>query len=333
MERFRASYEIIDESYKINTSSMSEGTQIKYKKGDYYYKVNSLGNEGLVEVLCSLICQYANINHAQYWLSVINGKKGCKSKDFLKTGERIITFASLYKYRTGRDLNSDLVNCNSPDERYNLVINFTKDLPFIRSYLQKIMSLDFLTLNEDRHLRNLAVISGTSGIRECTIFDNGNSLLTCNISVNRYDTPESAVKKICSKPFSGSPSKQLRLVGGNCLSIDYVGLLLELQNLKENHREVEILKYQLQQYRSMYWKRKFYALYYNGRCIGTRILSKSGDTVVKYDTGVVLKSCGNLSRLNMIKKDNIYIVKGDGNDIKEVSLSNEMLNILGLEYT
>ena len=56
-----------------------------------------------------------------------------RSKDFLKTGERIITFASLYKYRTGRDLDSDLVNCNSPDERYNLVVNFTKDLPFIKS--------------------------------------------------------------------------------------------------------------------------------------------------------------------------------------------------------
>lgn len=332
MERFRASYEVIDESYKINISSMSEGTQIKYKKGSYYYKVDSLGNEGLVEVICSLVCQYANINHAQYWLSIINGKKGCKSKDFLKSGEKIITFASLYKYRTGKDLNSDLVSCSSPNERYNLVINFTKDLPFIASYLQKIMSLDFLTLNEDRHLRNLAVISGISGIRECTIFDNGNSLLTCNISVNRYDTPESAVKKVCSKPFSGSPSKQLNLVGGNCLSIDYIGLLLELEDLKEKYREVEILKYQLQQYKSMYWKKKLYGLYYNNKCIGTRILSKSGDMVVKYDTGIVLKNHKTLNRLNMIKKGNIYVVKGDGSDIKEVSLSNEILNILGLEY-
>lgn len=328
MESFETTYERITEEYRLNIASASDGNQIKYKKGDYYYKVDELGNEGLVEVLCGLVCKWADIPHAYYSLVEINGKKGCKSKNFLKDGDRVVTFMSLYRYRTGRDLNVDLLGCNTPEERYNFILNFTKDLNFIQSYLQKVISLDFLTLNEDRHLRNLAVISNQSGIHECIIFDNGNSLLTCNTSVNRYDTPESAVKKVCSKPFSGSPSTQLKLVGGNCLSIDYIGLLLDLSSLKCNYKELDILKYQLKKYKSLYWKNKFYGLYYNGQRVGTRILSKMGSNVNVYDTCYIVKKINNLNKLDMVREGDVYVVKGVADNVPEIKLSNEILDIL-----
>ena len=54
----------------------------------------------------------------------------------------------------------------------------------IREYLKKIFTLDMITLNEDRHLNNLAVLSQGNQFVPAPIFDNGVSLLTANQSVN-----------------------------------------------------------------------------------------------------------------------------------------------------
>ncbi len=51
-------------------------------------------------------------------------------------------------------------------------------------YLKKIFTLDRITLNEDRHLNNLAVLSQGNQFVPAPIFDNGVSLLTANRSVN-----------------------------------------------------------------------------------------------------------------------------------------------------
>ena len=43
----------ISSDYLMRETGTSEGTQVKYYKDDYWYKLDNRGNEGLVEYLVS----------------------------------------------------------------------------------------------------------------------------------------------------------------------------------------------------------------------------------------------------------------------------------------
>ena len=58
--------EKISKEYIVKQQGTSEGTQIKYKKGDYWYKKDKSGCEGLVEYLVSNFLGYTNLNAEEY---------------------------------------------------------------------------------------------------------------------------------------------------------------------------------------------------------------------------------------------------------------------------
>lgn len=48
----------IDDKYEYISRTVTDGTQRKYKKGAYFYKINKTGNEGYVEYLIyRLLCK------------------------------------------------------------------------------------------------------------------------------------------------------------------------------------------------------------------------------------------------------------------------------------
>lgn len=75
---------------------------------------------------------------------------------------------------------------NTMEERIEYVIRFIDQSCGlnIHAYLSKVLTLDMICLNEDRHLNNLALIMRGNEFYPAPIFDNGVSLLTANQSVN-----------------------------------------------------------------------------------------------------------------------------------------------------
>ena len=57
---------ILDKKYRIYSKSITKGTQEKYLRNNYYYKVNKLGNEGLVEYLVSEILKCSNLPNNEF---------------------------------------------------------------------------------------------------------------------------------------------------------------------------------------------------------------------------------------------------------------------------
>lgn len=69
----------ISEDYTVYQKGSSEGTQTKYRKDGYWYKIDRHGEEGLVEYLVSNVLKFSTLKADEYVLydtGIINGKSG-----------------------------------------------------------------------------------------------------------------------------------------------------------------------------------------------------------------------------------------------------------------
>ena len=237
--------------YLVVQDGTSEGTQIKYRKGEYWYKKDRRGREGLAEYLVSGLLAYSDLKedeYAVYESGYINDSPGCRSKNFLKDGEELVTFYRLYYNEFGKDLSKILAVIERMEERIEFVVQFIWQMCGldVTDYLKKIFTLDMITLNEDRHLNNLAVLFSGNKASPAPIFDNGISLLTANQSVNWYFPIEENVKRVVARPFSGSHEKMFQYFGtGFHLDMDSARKWLEKEEIS---KEREVLLFQLERY-------------------------------------------------------------------------------------
>lgn len=127
---------------------------------------------------------------------------------------------------------------------------------------KKIVTVDTLFLNEDRHFHNLAVIQRKDGtFRECPIFDNGAAIF----SDVKGDYPlemelEACYEKIEAKPFSRDFDEQLDaceiLFGGFSFQAfftmkDVETVLKEFQEIYEErilNRVYDVMRRQMRKY-------------------------------------------------------------------------------------
>ena len=247
-------YENIENQYIVMQEGTSEGTQIKYKKNGYWYKKDSRGNEGLTEYLVSELMRYTSLKgdeYIKYENGIINGVSGCRSKNFLKKDQELITFYRLYYNEMGKNLAAVLNNMERMEERIEYVIAFIKQSCRIdiRDYLKKVFTLDMLVLNEDRHLNNLAIIMENDSFYPSPIFDNGVSLLTANQSVNWNFSIEENVKRVTARPFSGSHEKMVNYLGIG-FKMNCTEALAWLESEPQS-RERDVLIYQIYRYRHL----------------------------------------------------------------------------------
>ena len=247
-------YENIENQYIVMQEGTSEGTQIKYKKDGYWYKKDSRGNEGLTEYLVSELMRYTSLKgdeYIKYENGIINGVSGCRSKNFLKKDQELITFYRLYYNEMGKNLAAVLNNMERMEERIEYVLDFIKQSCRIdiRDYLKKVLTLDMLVLNEDRHLNNLAIIMENDSFYPSPIFDNGVSLLTANQSVNWNLSIEENVKRVTARPFSGSHEKMVNYLGIG-FEMNCTEALARLESEPQS-RERDVLIYQIHRYRHL----------------------------------------------------------------------------------
>lgn len=245
--------ENVGNEYIIFQEGTSEGTQVKYRKDGFWYKKDNRGNEGLTEYLVSHFLEFTSLGKDEfitYEFGKINGISGCRSRNFLKSEEELITFYRLYYNETGKDLSKVIASMDTMEERIEYVIEYIKHSCKldVRDYLCKVLTLDMICLNEDRHLNNLAIIMRGEEFFPAPIFDNGVSLLTANQSVNWYFPVEENVKRVIARPFSGSHEKMVEYLGVG-FSVDFESALNWISSESES-REKEVLLYQLQRYRT-----------------------------------------------------------------------------------
>lgn len=169
------------------------GMQSKWydQKSDTWFKIDREGSyDGLAECLVSEFLDHSSVPHARYtmcWLqSEVKSlpKTGCASKSFLQDDEELITWSSLVS-----DPGNPHAGRKTMKEQFDGLLDDVCT-PFglsksqkrqVRSYFLKTLAVDYITLNTDRHLGNLAFVlkvdqDGTKHVKPAPLFDHGGAL-------------------------------------------------------------------------------------------------------------------------------------------------------------
>ncbi len=200
-----------DASYKTpnnTTNGQLKKVWIKKEGENYLYKgAGTVHNfEPINEVLASRICDILELPHVEYTLDVVHSKRQdtlvsvCKSA--INKDEEIIPAHSILTERSKE--------VTKTPEDYYLYLKILKQhhVPKAEEYLQKMFMLDYILLNEDRHLSNFGVVRDVQTLewkRICPIFDTGRSMNT-NVTRNYWDFSEGEIKCFTTELI---PSKSL----------------------------------------------------------------------------------------------------------------------------
>ena len=163
----------------MNSGSSGIGAQTKWSTNGIWYKKDLRGGEAVAETLVSLfLSSCLNITEfeagfAAYGVSQTD-MRVCYSYSFLKEGE---TFIPLYSAMNSLNLKwSEHTDFEGKleyiDSVYREVLGYS-----CRSWLLRVLTLDVMFRNTDRHLSNLGFIADREGnLRIAPIFDNGLAL-------------------------------------------------------------------------------------------------------------------------------------------------------------
>ena len=189
MDKGREMIELFDNEKVEHKRHSSKGNQLKWKRDDIWYKADYLGYEGLAEVIVSQLLSHSDLKDDEYVLyTPIRIKagnaiyNGAESRDFLKPGSQLITLERLYKTIYGRSLHEEIFHIHGIENRIEYLVSRVKEcteLADFGTYLNRLLTIDALFLNKDRHMHNIAVIKKSDGSFDyCPIFDNGGALLS-----------------------------------------------------------------------------------------------------------------------------------------------------------
>lgn len=193
---------------RVLRQSTSGGVQKKFIENGYCYKIDRLGYESVSEVIISeLESCIEGFKYIDYEFANINNGHACKSKEYKVKGleitlhrllEEVVNCSVLYEDYDGVELLNRIEGILSVYHNYNP-----------HRYFGKLIKLDAITLNSDRHTNNISFIRNNNTILPMPVYDNGAALLsdikTYPLVIGRL----SMVSKVMSKPFSNNFDEQL----------------------------------------------------------------------------------------------------------------------------
>ena len=154
---------------------IEDGTRYLLKSG---YKNEIL--QPFNEVLASMICDRLGFNHVPYILDVYKDTVVSKCPCFINKDTELIT---AYQIR------NDMRRHNNIDDYEEYIKKLEENgIPNAREKIENMYILDFLIMNEDRHLNNFGIIRDVNTLKwidVAPIFDNGQSL-----NIEYYDDDE-----------------------------------------------------------------------------------------------------------------------------------------------
>lgn len=266
--------EMFDANIKVENRQSSKGNQQKWLKDGTWYKADYTGYEGLAEYMVSHLLQKSSLSKEEYVLYDTEQMqykaarfRGCKSKDFLPEGWNLITLERLFQNMYGQSLNRSIYHIQNYENRLEFIVNQTirmTGLEKFGEYMSKLLTIDALFLNEDRHTHNIAVLMDEAGeFHYCPFFDHGAGLLsdvTMDYPMNR-DIYE-AIDDVDAKTFCRNFEKQLeiaeKIYGTNMkfyFSKKDIEMLLnedKYYTMDEKMRVQEILAEQMRKYKYLF---------------------------------------------------------------------------------
>ncbi len=210
----------LDDSYMQSTGrKSSRGNQLKWQKDNKWYKADQNGYESLSEFAVSQLLKRSSLQtgeYVDYSLEQIRYKyqvmNACSSDNFLAEGESLITIERLFQSCYHKALAQVLSEMDGVSNRIKFLVNFVEEttgLTGFGAYVSKMLVIDELFLNDDRHTHNIALIMNKDCFKTSPLFDNGAGLL----SDTRTDFPMAADlfalrSTVRAKPFSESFAEQ-----------------------------------------------------------------------------------------------------------------------------
>lgn len=182
----------------IKKWKIADGKRVLIKGGSNPYQ-----QEPLCEVIASQIAERLCIPHTKYTLLWEHEKPFSVCQDFITSETELV---SAYHIMQSRKKPNDLSD-------YEFYLSCAEQLGVknIREQTEKMIVLDFLIGNEDRHFNNFGLIRNAvtlEWIGVAPIFDCGTSLW--------YNTQESLIKSLSpnlpAKPFKKTHREQIKLV-------------------------------------------------------------------------------------------------------------------------
>lgn len=178
---------------KINSTYF--GNQKKYlsSNGTIWTKKDFIGGEAIAEVLVSEFLESC-VNHNQFEGGFVrygldsNNRHICHSKNFLSKGEMYIPISKAVE-----SLNLQKQEFSNFEEKFNFINDVTSHVlgASCKSWLVRLLTLDVMFRNTDRHLSNFGFIMDIQGnIRLAPIFDNG---LALGVSEGAYYDVSNAI--------------------------------------------------------------------------------------------------------------------------------------------
>lgn len=200
----------------------SGGQLLKWKIGNRYIKTSSIDKNSLqtefmyesyAEVLVSKIEKLLGFNHVTYRLCEVEIDScvktiACESVGFKGPGQLDISFGKLMlEGKIPRLYYNDRVSYNT------LITSIRRFGINIEDYINSIIFLDSLILNEDRHYGNFGVIvnNHNRSVQTQPIFDNGNSLF-CHKHIEGISYSDDLMQYLKCKPFDINFNSQLELI-------------------------------------------------------------------------------------------------------------------------
>jgi hypothetical protein len=156
------------------------------------------------EVLASEIMRRLDIPHVPYTLTVIDEYPYSVCEDFITAETELVSAWRITRARK-KDNNVSLY-------RHFLNCCAALGIPGVRGNLDKMLALDYLIANEDRHRGNFGAVRNADTLEWiglAPVFDCGTSLL--------HDKPTAMIRPLAkapSKPFRSSHDEQIKLTGG-----------------------------------------------------------------------------------------------------------------------
>lgn len=212
---------ILDETTKVVIDSSSKGNQRKFYNNGIWIKLdNDKCSEGLAEDFVSKLCACIyDFPYVQYESSQFEYRdevyNGCYSRNMYNRQDIIfVSFRNLLKQWGIQQ------NIFFRDESVEVNIKNVLELVYSRlelnllDYFRRLLMLDCLIINEDRHIMNIGVCYCKSDGKyyDAPCFDNGSSLFCTNWTYKKRKTLEENIDfaRSVARPFSKFYDKNLQ---------------------------------------------------------------------------------------------------------------------------
>ena len=184
---------------------IEDGTRYLLKGG---YKNEIL--QPFNEVLASMICDKLGFNHVPYTLDVYKDTVVSKCPCFINKDTELIT---AYQIR------NDMKRHDNTDDYEEYIKKLEENgIPNAREKIENMYILDFLIMNEDRHLNNFGIIRDVNTLKwldVAPIFDNGMAL-----NIQSYDDEELIISGMGRLFYEVKPFDEIIKVVHNIKRID-----------------------------------------------------------------------------------------------------------------